>query len=127
LSEAQTTYGGEFREETNGWLSALAAEAETRDSSLSIDFAEAIEAALSTEPRSWGHSLRNWFKAPIADKVRAILAAIRKRCPPWEMRAAVRWFTVISAFDSEIVAYYEVDHVKKRMIFRRFEGLPGQE
>ena len=52
LTEAQDTYGGTFREDTNAWLAALASAAERSDHSLSVDFAELLdlEQALALDP-----------------------------------------------------------------------------
>ena len=46
------------------------------------------------------------------------------RCPPWEFRAAVKTFRFLGACSYEVMAFYEVDHVEKRIIITALD-LPG--
>lgn len=127
LHEAQEGYGTDFREATEQWLHRLATEAETRDYELSADLVEWAESVLGTAPSSWGHSWRRWLSSRFGDQLRALLTLARKRCPPWELRTSVERFTVLGFFPAEVLVHFEVDHVDKRVIFRQFLGLPGQE
>jgi hypothetical protein len=126
LDAAQHDYGPTFRQETNAWLSELVSEAERGNHSLSVDAKELLEAAADADPQSLRRSWKRWLSAPALDKLRALLVIVRKRCPPWELRAAPRLFSVVDSFSCEIVAFYEIDHVEGRVIFRHFDGLPGQ-
>jgi hypothetical protein len=126
LQEAQNIYPG-FRKTVNEWLDRLASEAEGRDYEISIDILAVIETVLARKPSSWRFSWRRWLSASFIDKIRAIGTVAKKRCPPWELRSALKHFTVVGAFDCEVTAHFEVDHVDKRIIFRQFDGLPGQD
>ncbi len=127
LREAQDTYGTEFREATEAWLSRLAAEAEARNHETSVDLVEWTESVLSNNPSSWGHSWRRWLSSHLGDQLRAVVAIAKKRCPPWELRTSMERFTVLGLFSAEVLVHFEVDHVHKRVIMRQFLGLPGQE
>jgi hypothetical protein len=127
LEDAKETYGGTFREEVDRWQTDLVRDAENRVYSVSIDAAAMMEAAVQSRPSSWRLSWKRWLSAPLIKKIQAILLVVGKRCPPWEFRASAMRFTVVNAFDCEVVAFYEVDHVARRVIFRLFDGLPGQE
>ncbi len=85
LQEAQNTYGGAFREETNAWLVSPAASAEQPDSPLSVDLAELIAEAAESDLRSWPRAWRRWMQVPLREKFRALLTLVKQRCrPKWK-------------------------------------------
>jgi hypothetical protein len=127
LAQAQDDYGSDFREATEGWLHRLAEEAETRDYELSMDLLEWTESVLGTQTSAWGHSWRRWRESSFGDRLRAILAIAKKRCPPWELRSSIERFTALGAITLEIIVHFEVDHVNKQIRILQFLGLPGQE
>lgn len=127
LQEAENTYGAGFTEEVFDWLSSLASEAQRRDYSFSIDILELVEAAEASKPKNWKRSWRRWVSQPLLEKLRTLYVVAKKRCPPWELRSAVKRFTVVDAFACELLVAFEVDHPLGRIIIRQFDGLPGGE
>ena len=115
------TYGAEFREEFNGWLQGLAAEAEKGDWKTSIDAFELMEELLKSDgsPLKDIVSKSTWdrfYTLSTIGKLRALLVIIKKRCPPWSFRAANNWLPALSAFEIELTVYYMVDHLEKRLV-----------
>jgi hypothetical protein len=130
LDSALGTYGADFQADMMGWLAQLAKEAEAKEHTLSLDFEQVLgtlEQVASSTTGSWQHSWRRFKGATWATRARAILALVRLRKPPWELRASRHWFHVLGSFNAEVFVYFEVDHVNKRIIVRLFDGLPGQE
>lgn len=126
LSDAQDIYGQTFREDTNRWLDELSSRVGEETDHSSVDLLELLEEARRVNTNSWRHTWRRFMKSTLLEKVTAILLVMKGRIP-WKLRAAARRFTVINCFDCEIIAFFEVDHVGKKIVFRLFDGLPGQE
>jgi hypothetical protein len=128
MEECLNVYGHTFREEVYAWLDRIVGAAEQKDkgSVSTLDFGELLEAAANTKPKNWQLSWKRWLTSPLQEKAKAVWHVIRNRKPPWELRSAARWFVLLGSIPAEIVAFYEVDHLKKIVIFRYFEGLPGQ-
>jgi hypothetical protein len=121
-------YDEEFRQALHSWLNQLAAEAQGKNYSLSIDALDLLNAVEEgADPGDWPGAWKRWKEASWRDKLRALLVILRKRRPPWEFRGAVQTFPVLSgAFHCEVHALYEVAHVDRQVIFTKFTGLPGQ-
>lgn len=126
LDQCCECYGETFRREIWDWLKRIAQAAESANDEVLLDIASVIEEGLRDAGKSWKHAWREWWSASLPDKVRAAYVVFKKWCPPWQMKLAVEWFTVIGRFDCEIHAYVVVDHVEKRIIIAKFDGLPGQ-
>ncbi len=126
LEEAKETYGGAFRDEVDDWLNSVVLEVERRESNLSVSVMDMMLEATQSKQGSWQFSWKKWLDAKLIAKFKAILFIVNNRCPPWELRAAICRFTVMSTFDCEITAYFEVNHVDRQVVFRLFDGLPGQ-
>lgn len=126
LDSSCEVYGPGFRLEILTWLSEIAAAVERKDYSLDVDVLEAAKGFLGGSPSSIRHSLNRWAEASYGAKLRAFITLLTKRCPPWELRAAEKRFIVIDTFPADVLAYYEIDHTKKVVVFRMFHGLPGQ-
>lgn len=129
LTRAQDTYGTDFREESNGWLKQLAYEAERQTYSISIDTQELAESALEAleKKTDWQYSWRRLLNSSWKTKLRALLAVVKKRRPPYEQRSAPGRFVILGSFDADVTAHFEIDHAQKCVIFRLFDGLPGEE
>lgn len=121
-------YTSEFREGLSRWLTEIAVREELNSPSGSIGMDEVIERLQSDVLADSRYALEKWKEASLVEKLAAIYYMIVRREFPWELRFTVRWFYgILGAFDCEVHAYYEVDHVKKRVVFTMFTGLPGQE
>lgn len=115
------TYGSEFRESFYDWLRVLADEAERRTWASSIDAIELLETILSNGDSPWKDlvSKTTWDRfreLSFVDKVRALITMARKRCPPWQFRAANNWLLALSSIELELSIYYLIDHVEQRLI-----------
>jgi hypothetical protein len=129
LEAALGTYDAEFGGTVMRWLADLASEAQARGHSLSTDFEDLLataEQVVRESGGSWGLSWQRFREAGWVQRVRAVIALVRNRKPPWELRASRRLFRVLDAFGTEVLVFYEVDHVGKRIVIRLFDGLPGQ-
>lgn len=127
LESSCSIYGGTFSSHIHEWLSELANDELCKNDVEAIDFSSLVEIAATSPPSSWKQSWRRFLNANLVEKFKAILSFIKNRRLPWELRVAQRRFTVITTFQVEVVVFYELDHVNKRIIFRLFDGLPGQE
>jgi hypothetical protein len=125
IQEAKDTYPGSFAAAVNAWLLLLAAEAEGGTYPLSLDaedWLEAAEGAIESRRHLWN----KFWEVGSRDKVRALIAFVKKRRPPWELRTATKPFTIPGDSCHEVTAVYEVNHVEKEIRFRMFVGLPAQ-
>lgn len=126
LDEACACYGETFRTDLWSWLNRIAEGVESGDDSVALDIGSVLEEGLCEGGKSWKHSWRKWWSESMVTKIRAAYTVVRKWCPPWELKLAVQWFPVIGQLECEIHAYFIIDHVEKRIIIVKFEGLPGQ-
>jgi hypothetical protein len=118
-------YGPSLAEPLHRWLAHLAAEAQGRKYSISLDgktFFETI--ANNPDPEKWIGTGRRWLDASAVAKIKAIGVLLTKRCPPWEFRAALKTFRFLGQCTYEVMAFYEVDHVEKRIVITTFD-VPG--
>lgn len=75
-------YGSEFHDKLTLWLSDLADGAEKGTDSSSIDPLQILDEALDGGTDDWEESWRRlWEKAPV-NRIRALIAVLRKRSPP---------------------------------------------
>jgi hypothetical protein len=107
-------------------MAQLGSAVERRDNSISIDLGYLLDVVTNPQPGAWSLSVRKWLRAPVREKVQALFAAIRKRCPPWEMRVSIASFSFLGVNSWEVHVYYEVDHAEGQVIVTRYDGLPGQ-
>lgn len=129
LSRAKQ-YSSQFSHDLDEWLSDIASSVENRSSTQSIDVVDILEKGInaSGNPGPWTAAWAKWWQATPIDKVRAVIAFLKTRSPPWELRATAKWFTgILGAFDCEVHAYFEVNHVDGEVIFTQFTGLPGED
>lgn len=118
-------YGQSLAEPLHKWLSRLAAEAQGRKHTISIDGRTLIETiANHPDPEMWTSAGRRWFEAPIVAKIKAIGVLLSKRCPPWEFRASVKTFRFLGPCTYEAIVFYEIDHVERRIIITTLD-VPG--
>lgn len=126
--EECAVYG--LSEPIHNWLAELAIEAERRDYALSFDLRDLLESLGDPAARSsgsWRYSLDKWLEADGIKRIGALITVLRKRSPPWELRASNKTLPVLGgAFASEIAIFYEVDHGARGIIVSKFIGLPGQ-
>ena len=117
-----------FAATVEAWLRGVATAAERQDEAISFELADLLELAASGAESSdaWALSLRNWLDASAKDKLKALVATLRKRCPPWQFRGSVAPLPFLDYSTCEVHAYYLVDHVEQRIIIALFKGLPGQ-
>lgn len=124
-------YSQDFCEQMNAWLSELAAACESKaDNQSTANMADMLDeiADASESLSKWKYILRKTNEASFWSKVRAFAFLIRNRKPPFEIRTSIRWFhRVLGVFNVEAHVYYEVDHVRKRIVIAAFSGLPQQD
>jgi hypothetical protein len=121
-------YDDEYRQTVYAWFSHLALEAESRAYHFSIDAKDLLDQLeQGANPGNWPGVWKIWQQASWLTKLRALLFVVKQRCPPWEFRSALMTFSVLSGvFPCEVHAWYEVDHLERRIVFTKFTGLPGQ-
>ena len=115
------SYGVDFQQEFGDWLKHLAEEAEVKKYNASVDAWEFFESLMSAEssPCKEVMTQSTWemFKGlPFVGKAKALIVLIKKRCPPWQFRAATNWITALGMFEMEVALYYMVDHVEKQIV-----------
>ena len=123
-------YSTQFSDDLDAWLTEIAASCQRRDSSNSIDLIELLDHGTKAIEHStaWEKAWKRWWSAAPFEKLKALVVFLRKRCPPWELRATSKWFTgILGAFDCDVCAYYEVNHVAGEVVFATFTGLPGED
>jgi len=115
-----------FGQEILAWIRRIAAAEEAGDGSASIDIVDVVEEGLKDGGVGWKYAWRKWWEASPLDKIRAAYVAFKKRCPPWQLRLAVDWLLLLERMSFEVHIIYVADHVNKRIIITKFDGLPGQ-
>jgi len=113
------TYGQTFTAELTEWLKFLAAEANKKDSSASIDVLEFFDDVERLSDTSWKKQWERFCNATLLEKLRAIKVVLTKRCPPWEMRYSSAHFRLLGQIPHEVDAFYMIDHTKHQIIFAR--------
>ncbi len=117
-------YDDDFARELELWLFGLVRDAENRDWSTSLDASEILQDLLgdgSKQETTLQRNLKRLRSATAIERLKALLAVIRRRCPPWQFRTASRWFKILGSISVEIEVYYEIDHVEERVIFTSVE------
>ena len=121
-------YSAEFGKDLDAWLTDIANAATRGAQSDSVDFLKLLEEGAEISQPTWKETWKKWWAATPMKKIHSLLVVLRKRTLPWQLRATSRWFGgILNAFDCEIHAYYEVDHVNQQVVFVKFTGLPGEE
>jgi hypothetical protein len=123
-------YSMQFSQELDEWLEDIAASSHRRDALKSIDLLDLLEQGINIAENlsPWKSVWKKWWKAAPIEKVKALITVLKKRCPPWQLRATSKWFSgILGAFDCEVHAYFEVNHVDGEVIFTKFAGLPGED
>ena len=102
------TYGQSFRSGYARWMDELAdRSAEVRGDANAFDLEEwlgAIEqqtfdAIQNKSLANWARSLKKFRQAPYLEKLRALLAVVRNRRPPWQLKGSHR---AIMALDGQL-------------------------
>lgn len=119
-----------LKEHLEAWLTELASCAERHDETGSWDISElpsSLASAMSPTKSSWAATQEHLGECSWMETLKAIVELVRRRKPPWQLRASWRVFSVLNgAFHCMIVVFYDVDHVSKQIVVRLFDGLPGQ-
>lgn len=125
------SYSAEFGEQLNQWLIDIAVSIVPGKKDFAIDMTVVLEAGIDLIPEGtspWKTSWSRFCTAGHLEKLRALVALVKKRRPPWELQTTSRWFPqILNAFDCEAHAVFEVNHVDGEVIFTMFAGLPGQD
>lgn len=120
----------QFAADVDDLVERLAEAAGRANVSISVDLPGAIEGALevasSSDLGSWKHSARKWLESSTLGKMKALLTAVRKRCPPWEMRVFRATIQFLGVRPWEVAIYYEINHDGEQIIVTKYDGLPGQ-
>jgi hypothetical protein len=122
------TYGpGEVTDQFEAWLKDLAAEAESKKWTISLDLISLLERIEDAEKLvlEWPTLWQRFWDAKFVDKLHAVALVLKDRRPPYEPRGAINLFRVYAVF-CEVVAVYLVDHVAREVVFITFDGLPMQ-
>jgi hypothetical protein len=123
------TYGQSLVKAYDEWTNALAAQADSnQELSGAANLEKILEDLLTEElPSDLRTTWARFKSAPLIDKCRAIIAAIRNRRPPW--RAVVVERHDLPGLDSRIMVavrlYLSIDDVKKNLVVRMAEQLPS--
>jgi len=123
-------YSSDFSDDLDQWLADIANSSTEQVTSDSIDLLQLLDegAELAENPSRWKYLWKKWWASTPIKKVEALIIVIRKRCPPWHIRATSRWFCgILGAFDCEVHACYEVNHIDREIVFTKFIGLPGED
>jgi hypothetical protein len=84
------TYGDSFRHGYSAWLTELSEDlAQGRDDA-HFDLQEVLDAIEKENLSNWHRSYKRFLEAGYRDKLRALLAVLRNRRPPWQLRGAAR-------------------------------------
>lgn len=131
LNDCCDTYGTGLHDDIVGWLRGLAVAAERNDGALSIDLGSVLEdiadeVAAGAISRRWKYAVQKWRASNVWGKVKGFIAFLKTRRPPWELRSSICSFTFLERCRCEVHVYYEVDHVNRRIVVAKFDGLPGQ-
>ncbi|MEQ8791761.1 MAG: hypothetical protein RIC55_36195 [Pirellulaceae bacterium] len=127
LDDCCGVYGDGLRQKVHEWLQELAEDCSNGNHSGSIDVLKVLEEGLGeSAPNDWKFSWKQWWELAGTQRAKALYIALKKRCPPWQPRMSVRWFSVLQRFPAEIHVFFLIDHVENRIIFQKFDGLPGQ-
>ena len=132
LEQCREDYGT-FTASVEEWLRGLANAAERQDKTIAFELGNAVEVVASgvESPSSWAESFRRWVEAPGKTKLKALLATLRKLCPPWELLSSGAPLPFLGHGTCEVHVHYLVDHVGddehgKKIVVALFKGLPGQ-
>jgi mRNA-degrading endonuclease RelE of RelBE toxin-antitoxin system len=124
---------GDLLQKIGRWLDRLAREAEDKTAFETVDAREAIGRFLGelaergeAPSKQLEYLRRRWEDASLLDKLRAFWVFLKKRRAPWEFRYGSKPIRFLGACECEIDVYYEVDHVKRQVVFVKFDGLPTQ-
>jgi hypothetical protein len=118
-------YGEELQHDLYKWLEYLGLTAERQEPSDSVDLLELLEEGLE-EVETSQHVWERFRDASFLEKIRAFVFFVRHQQPPWQLRSSVRHFTFLGQCSCEVMVIYEIDHLHRRVIITRFDGLPGQ-
>ena len=130
LSRARTefddlsrTYSTVFAKDFAQWLKYLAEAAEDQNFSASIDAFEVLASIDTGEPvkNRWQHFWRRLSTSDAQTQLKALLTILQKRCPPWQFRMSTAWFPLLDCVNSEIQAYYGIDHANRKIVFYMFQ------
>lgn len=114
------------------WLDELAGDAAGGDHEVSVSIEALLSGLVETGDQSpltlsaWQLFRERFTRLGLVGKIKALLVLLRRRRPPWEVRAAVRVFQVLGTFHSEVAVVYEVNHPDRELVVTKWEGLPGQ-
>lgn len=126
LNDCQATYGACLAGPVQEWLKRLAHEADGGTYRLSIDAWALFEAvANNPNPTAWTRASKVWLNAPLMTKIRAIVAILSTRRPPWEFRAASETLQFLGTCSYEATVFYDIDHVERRIIVTTLDLPPG--
>ncbi|MCA9262374.1 MAG: hypothetical protein KDA60_00935 [Planctomycetales bacterium] len=129
LDNSKATYGEKFSVDMDAWIARIANSSTSHVKQGELDFSLLLEEGISTDANTWRENWRRmWADAGLAGKAKFVLATMRRRQLPLQIRVTQRWFTgILGQFDCEVEVYYEINHVEKRVTFIKFSGLPGGE
>ena len=117
-----STYGQDFADAWDEWTQLISERSEAKDQKGSIDFIEAVEDATRIFDDAEHGSLKRLFKkrwndSSMWDKLRAVVAALKKRTPPWQIRFSTRTLYCLGkGVPVDLEIYYEIDHPGRRVV-----------
>jgi hypothetical protein len=126
LKRCGDTYGRDLEEKIYIWLQHLADAAAKGRSGSSIDFLEDLENTIEWTEHGH-HAWRQFRRASLMEKMKAVAVLLRSRRPPWQLQASNQSFTFLDQCSCDVDVVYEVDRVNHRIAVMQFEGLPGQQ
>jgi len=116
----------QYASDLDSWVARLADAVERKDVAISWDICALLDTVTSADPGAWADAARTWIRASTRAKMRALVAALRKRCPPWEFRMSIAAVPFLG-FPWEVHIYYEVDHTEGQVVITKYDGLPGED
>ena len=125
LDRCLADYGSEVHGKLWDWLNAICESAKTKNLDLvSMNMLEFLDELLE-EFDSDEHVFSAFRKKTLFERIKALIYMLRYQKSPWIVRASTQSISVFSKIIESAVVF-EVDHLKRRVVYRKFIDLPGQ-
>jgi len=129
LASCIQTYGQ--GDEIHTWLRMLSKLASDGLDHGSVEVEKMIEGVFKNSEEiagkgDWEQSWGFLKSATIVDWVAVVYHVITQQKPPLQLKAAKEEFCFLGMITENVVVFYEINHIRRAVIFRCFMGLPGQ-
>jgi hypothetical protein len=116
-----STYGESFRTAYNDWMDEIARWAAINKEDGWFDLDQMLACLLEEgELPNWARSLKRFRQAGVREKLRALVAMVKKRRPPWRLKAASR---PIPGLDDQLLIdvgiIFDINDVDRLIVVRQ--------